>query len=146
MRPLMHTHSHDPKYGMWNDSYRTCIASLIDTEPRGVPHFSNFGKPLSESLREAKIWLARVDLSIVEITYEFSTLTDLLQTLLYGNPNAYFIIGGRSDKFITKFVVALGGTVAHDPAPSLGSLESPCEDGMFSVQILVPLTMMKFSG
>lgn len=131
---------HRPEDGMFGDCHRTAIACLLDLDPEEVPHFGavHFDDP--EKFHSAfERWLKARGLRTVLTAYDCS-LEDLLASFGSQNPEAYFLLGGRSRSGVGHTVIGCGNRIAWDPHPDDVGIVGPL-DGYYWVNLIVPAFM-----
>lgn len=143
--------AHMPEIGQYGDCYRTCIACLLDREPRSVPHFTADFATMPENPETTKLfdavvnkWLAKEGYAKLELCYrndaeggDFFAIAQYIENL---NGPIRYMVGGRSE-IGNHVVVYEGKRMIHDPAPSGKGLIGPCPDGYFWVTFLLPASM-----
>lgn len=132
---------HNPEKGSHGDCYRTCIACILEIEPVEVPNFGVHYENNEKFFAEADKYLASQFLARVNHAFD-CTLEDLLKMQNHCNPDAYWILTGRSKNETNHCVVCLGGEIVWDPAMDDSGITGPshCEDGskLFWAEYLVP--------
>lgn len=142
MTPFHKLIAHNPKKGQYGDCYRTAIACLLDTHPALVPH-TMAGNDGRGDMRK---YLAERELSMIELAVYGPHVDDVLAEMQRMNPDAYYVLIGKSPKGIGHCVICLGGIVVHDPNPDGVGVAAGLEDDMFFVQFLVPASMTKIGA
>jgi len=63
-------------------------------------------------------------------------LQGVLDWMLAVNPNAAWILAGRSPRDVNHSVVCKGGEIIHDPSMDGGDVVGPCSDGFYWVSFI----------
>ena len=102
------------------DCWRACIASILNLSSSEVPNFADCGD-MSVMLEKTREWLKPRGLALFQ-TYCSGhwTVEKVLAWFSAKSPDAPFILCGasRRDPASDHAVVAMGGSIAHDPSGS----------------------------
>jgi len=128
---------HRPEEGIYGDCHRTCIACLLDLEPEEVPNFGEYYGDSEAFFKAEAVFLSSKGLVSVQIPYD-CTLKDLLNIQGGLNPNAFYILGGKSQSGVNHSVIGHGGEIYHDPSITQAGIVEPCTDGYYWISFLVP--------
>jgi hypothetical protein len=142
MTPRKQTFKHDPVNGVFGDCARTCIAAMMDREQDEVPHFL-WDNPSGEIFnRRLDTFLALNGLARFIVTFPGNlTASQILEYLQAMNPGIYVSVTGQSSLGCNHVVVTVDGEIVLDPSGN--GLVGPCDDGLWYIEVYVPLAMTK---
>lgn len=136
---------HQPHNEIFGDCHRTALACLLNLEPHEVPHFVqlSYTQPEYDWQIGKRKWLNDRGLDFVDIC--FDNIENLFNFMDGWNPDALYLLGGRSPRGTDHTVIGHGGGFYHDPHPEGGFLVGPLSSGYYGVTFLVPKFMMEKS-
>lgn len=107
---------HDPQQGIYGDCQRACIASLLELNPKDIPHFYESGNDLIfwKSLNGFLAEHALLHLQVEAFNFGMG--------IFKGHADCYHMIYGNSCRNTLHAVVGLNGVIVHDPHPSRAGL------------------------
>jgi hypothetical protein len=115
--------------GKKGDCFRACIATICELDAREIPNFIEQDCGKGEMFVVAREWLHQRGFGLFE-TYCSAgwPLEKVLRLYSEDNPGAPVIIAGVSQSHPdeTHAVVALNGTIAHDPSGAGITAPYPC--------------------
>jgi len=124
LKPVDMIEIHDPENGTYGDCFRACIASLLERDPKDVPHFCGYddSKEITGKWNiDVNKWLAQYGFAYVE--WPVSSQEDyepFFKQREENHPNypLYHVITGNSPNFenTSHAVVGKNGKVFHDPS------------------------------
>ena len=129
---------HNPEEGIYGDCYRTCIACILNLQPKTVPNFAQLYWDDNEKWdEENRKWLKERNLGIASIAFQ-QELSSLLEDLKKFN-DIYFILTGRSRNNTNHAVVCYNGKIIHDPSIDNSGIIDYATDGYYHIELLIPL-------
>jgi len=135
MIPVVCQTKHDPDAGTYGDCMRACIASILEMTPDQVPHFVHDGQRdlVNDRIRE---FLATLGFAPFTINCgDEDTFADILRYMGAQNPNAYYMVFGRTEHE-DHVVVCHGGELSHDPAWYWSPLIGPASNGVWAIMVI----------
>lgn len=143
MKRLKQAFPHKPEQGQYGDCQRTVFACLLDLDsPHDVPHFGSDFPPNGVFWDRANAWLGQQGYKLVSFAYDGNVhRRDVLRCMGMQNPGVYYILAGTSFTGFDHVIICLGDSEYHDPSPRNVNVISPGSDGLWRVEVLVPLCM-----
>jgi hypothetical protein len=137
MTPVKCRVKHDPDEGTYGDCVRACIASLLEFDAEQVPHFFDHGSDGVIGQSRIEDWLSKVGYTpfFVHVDGASHTLDDVLQYMGTHNPNAHYMLYGRTSSG-DHVVVAQGNKIVHDPAWFPIPLIKSSDNGFWSIMVI----------
>ena len=135
MIPHKQRFRHDPDNGVWGDCWRTAIACLFDLEPGDVPHFGDGGPSGDEMGARVDAWLKEQGCHRVMLAFP-AELDDVLRTVGYYNPNAWYLLTGRSRTGVDHVVICRNNKIEHDPSLDDAGIVGPGTDDVYWVEFV----------
>lgn len=129
---------HDIANGKWGDCFRCCIASLLELDPRDVPHFMEEGESSKDKWYPRLLsWLTPQGLTYFEFNCTEEALHTWQEFFTRENVNVYHTLSGQSP--IAKHtVIAYNGKCVFDPSPSKAGLVGPfTDDNTYSIGFII---------
>ena len=133
-----------------DDCYRACVASVLGFPLAEVPHFYREARALPGATASQAIGVydlirdwARTRGFAALFLPAVQSLAYVLEQTYRLNPEAPFILGGRSRFGTGHAVVVCGGRIVHEPTPGYGpddgGVIAPDASGNFELTCFVPL-------
>lgn len=133
---------HNPKEGVYGDCFRTALANLLDLDRDEVPHFMDGGNRPDNVWPTVNKWLNVRGLHLVAIAFQCE-LNDLFVMMKRINPGVIYLLAGSSERGVVHQVIACDDKIIQDPHPSGIGVSSPCEDGHYWINFVIPATHHK---
>lgn len=143
MKMCKQLYPHRPDEGLFGDCFRTCVGCLLDMRPQEVPHFYDGyhgHEDATEANKAIKYWLAQRGYFFCTFAYQDTTVDHILEIMGINNPNALYLITGRSPRGTNHCCIGLGGEIIWDPAPEAGDLVGPNSEGQVIIEVLMPIS------
>lgn len=147
---------HEPSQGLIGDCYRTSIACLLDLDASLVPNFVrdrfDFAAgcvPDTDALNaDIQAWLGTQGYRLVAFAWDGQVSLDALLGMMgNSNPDVYYLLSGTNPRNVNHAVIGCGADIVWDPSTTARddepALIGPCSNGMYLVEFLVPLRMIK---
>lgn len=132
MIPQHQAFRHDPDNGVYGDCARTAFATLLGVPRDDVPHFA-YDNPIAELFwQRISDWLRERGLRyfILPLIGDLSSIRTTISTM--NGEDVTYIVGGRSPRGTSHFVVCRGSELFSDPSPEGGDITEPL-DGFYYV-------------
>jgi hypothetical protein len=146
MRPHKQLFRHKPEEGVYGDCQRTVFACLLDRDsPEDVPHFGQPDEgqdevPEGQFWDRANAWLGQQGYKLFQVAYPGNTpLHAVLRTQGMINPGIWYMLAGKSANGCQHVVICLGDAIAWDTSIDQSGIVAPGEDGLWRIEVLVPL-------
>lgn len=138
MTPHPQKFRHAPEHGVWGDCWRACIASLLDLPLEEVPHVLDQGVEIDVGRPALHAWLKPRGLS----TFMFpmsGSLQEVLTAIGEWNPDAFYMLVGKSRTGCNHIVICRGNEIIHDTGITQPGIIGPCieDDTYFWIEVLV---------
>lgn len=136
MQPTHCRVPHDPPHS-YGDCLRACIATIMDREPRCVPHFADNGVSGDEAMAAMRSWLITLGYAPFLAAWPGDIpLADLLDMMRILNPGSTYVLFGGTVGGADHCVVCQGGQVVHNPAWYGATVVGPLSNGTWQVLVV----------
>jgi len=130
MKPVHCLVATDEEKGTHGDCVRACVASILELPAEDVPHFFHDGDAEAGHARLSE-WLSGKEGGLAPFYVAYngnSLLIDILVGQDQNNPNAHYMLFGKTAEGEPHCVVCKGGEIVYNPAWIQSKIVAPIDD------------------
>lgn len=132
---------HKPDKGIYGDCFRTALACLLDMEVLSVPHFMNDpNEPIRTTWKNVDNWLKDFGFRLISLPFN-SDYNELMDSMKDNYPGLVIKLSGKSIRGSNHTIIVKDGKMIHDPHPDNTGLNSPCDDGYYWMDFILPISI-----
>lgn len=140
MIPVVCRVKHDPEAGTFGDCLRACVASVLEMQAENVPHFSEDDPGPEVANKRLALFLRSLGFAPFWSNYDGSaSVESVLEHQALQNPDATYLLFGRTASEGDHVIVCRGGSVIHDPAWYRSPMTGPGSHGFWTVMVIAKL-------
>lgn len=137
MIPVICRVKHEPETGKYGDCLRACVASVLELDAEAVPHFAEDEPGPEIANKRLTDFLVSRKLAPFWASYDASaTVDDVLSYQAIQNPEAVYLLFGRTESGGDHVVICKGGEIVHDPAWYRSPMIAPGSCGAWVVMVI----------
>lgn len=127
---------HDEAKEQYGDCLRACVASVVEINPKHVPHFMHDNPTGDVANNRVSEYLGSLGLVPFWVFYDGSTeLEEIFELMNAHNPDVHYLLFCRSST-ADHVVVCQGGRVVHDPAWVRGQIQGCGSSGFWGIMVI----------